>query len=153
MGSPLAVPPKFSKLFAVNHEKVLLMFGRRKNAEQHSTWTRSCKCAIAKELCPVHVLWEFVDRLEIGDRLFPRMTQDVFNATLKRRAFAIAMKDAPKVSRNAFRCTFSAPLADTSALRSLGAELVGCKHAPAVLRMTVLSDVMRVESNRFVDLR
>jgi hypothetical protein len=52
---------------------------------------------------PVHVLREFVARLNVGDRLFPRVTKDTFNATLKRRAFVIAMKDAPKVSSKAFR--------------------------------------------------
>jgi hypothetical protein len=96
-------PPQHSKQIRFKGNEVSLAFGRRKNLENPSIWTRSCKCTMSSEVCPVHVLTAFTAKMAEGTALFPRLTKDAFNTTLRRRAYAIQMADAGKVSSKAFR--------------------------------------------------
>jgi hypothetical protein len=96
-------PPQHSKQIRFKGNEVTLAFGRRKNLENPSYWTRSCKCSVSAEICPVHVLAAFTAKMAEGTALFPRLTKDAFNTTLRRRAFAIQMAEAGKVSSKAFR--------------------------------------------------
>ena len=107
-----ASPPPHSKLIIVSADTTCLVFGRRKNDDAPSTWTRSCKCNLSPELCPVHTLAKFTARLVPGNPLFPRLTKEAFNRTLKRRAHTIGLAGAEKASSKAFRRGHSRDLHD-----------------------------------------
>ena len=59
--------------------------------------------SVSPVICPVHRLAAFTERMPLGQHLFPLLTRDAVNTTLRRRAHVIGMADAHKVSSKAFR--------------------------------------------------
>ena len=87
---------------------LVIKFAYRKNIRNGCILMRPCLCkadsTLAHDLCPVHRIWPHIrDRVDAGSPLFPRMTANNFNRTLKGTMTALGFDQGGLYSSHAFR--------------------------------------------------
>ena len=87
---------------------LVIKFAFRENIRNGCILMRPCLCkadsTLAHDICPIHKVWPYIrGRINAGDPLFPGMTANNFNRTLKGTMAALAFDQGGLYSPHAFR--------------------------------------------------
>ena len=84
-------------------DKVYLKLKKRKNMPSGDLISRGCWCAKCRRTCPVHVLWKFFEKLEIGTRPFSFIRPATATRVLRGALATLGVADASLYRPHDFR--------------------------------------------------